>query len=157
MCQRNGHCYHPMHIFSYAACQHTTVKQRYFHLSSFPPILSFSCSWDTFQPFFPPLCLPFITCSCSLLFSAESANMVQHFSRRHKCGTNVVFFHFGWLPVVLGLIPFPLCPLLPLMWGIRLTQHNEIYQWLQLLKSVARMSQHLKGSTKHHSFSFHVF
>lgn len=70
-----------------------------------------------------------------------------------------LFLNFGWFPVVLGLIPFRIIPL-RLMWGIRLTQHSEIYQWLQLFKTVAGVPHHVEGRGKASCttlFSFHLF
>lgn len=55
---------------------------------------------------------------------------IQSLSGKQKWGRNLMpFFTFGWLPVVLGLIQFPLCPTLRLMCPIRLTQHTETYRW----------------------------
>lgn len=59
-------------------------------------------------------------------FGTYSAKFVREKKMREEFNA---FFHFGWLPVVLGLMPFPLCPPMRLMCGIRLTQHSEIYRW----------------------------
>lgn len=101
-----------------------------------------------------PSCLPSVTCSLSPRFSADSAHTIRQLSGRQIWRINSVpfsfffFFYFGWLLVVLGLIPFPLCPPLLLMWGIGLTHHSEKYQWLQLLETVAGVPHGLEGCWK---------
>lgn len=96
-CQRNTIRYHPItHIFSHAARQPTTVEQRYFHLGSFPSVLSFSRFWVTL----------FVSTFFFLMSPFYYLLSLAHVFRR-ICSRFRAFFSFWLVPCGVGFDTIP--------------------------------------------------
>lgn len=143
MCQRKGLCYHPTHIFSYAAHPPTTANKDI-------SIPLFACLWVTHivsSSFLSNVSLSLL-CSLSHSYFPQSRHM-RNLSGRQKWERNSMPFFTSVSSLwCWGLIPFPLCPPLCLMWGIRLTQHSEIYRWWICSQINVELSWQAHGSQR---------